>query len=82
MSARQRNWAARTWAHLIADLGGRCARCGKKRDLELDCIRPQGHKHHRIEWSWRISFYRSQYAAGNLQVLCKHCNAKKGASYG
>lgn len=36
-----------------------------------------GHAHHRLEFSARISFYRHQAAAGNLQLLCSSCHSIK-----
>lgn len=78
MAARQRRWALRTHRKLIQQLGGACEWCGRKRNLELDCITPRGDRHHKMEWSWRISFYRAELLGGNLQVLCEHCNASKG----
>lgn len=80
MGLRQREWAARVRSALLADLGGRCEYCGSTQDLEFDCILPDGHKSHhaRMDPSWRMSFYRQQHEAGNLQILCTHCNSRKG----
>lgn len=78
MGARQRRWAHKATKALRKQLGGQCAICGKTHNLEFDCIAPQGHFHHKIEWSWRISFYRNQAHAGNLQLLCAKHNAMKG----
>jgi 5-methylcytosine-specific restriction endonuclease McrA len=81
MAKRQRAWARRTSAYLRALLGNQCALCGALEPLTFDCIVPPpdgGDRHHKIEWSWRISFYRSQLAAGNLQLLCDSCNSAKG----
>lgn len=80
MGLRQRDWARRVRAALIAELGGICRGCGTTEDLQLDCIVPQGDRHHKIEWSARISFYRSQHRAGNLQVLCESCHSEKSAN--
>lgn len=77
MGALQRRWAAKTSRKLKLLLGGHCAICGTTRNLEFDCIVPCGHWHHRIEWSWRLSFYRSQFQQGNLQLLCTKHNARK-----
>ncbi len=54
--------------------------CGTTEQLEFDCIKPMGDKHHRYDTSQRMSFYRRRHAEGNLQVLCSTCNARKGAS--
>lgn len=78
MSLRQREWAERKTKALRKQLGAKCAWCGSTRKLEFDCIKPKGHRHHKIEWSWRISFYIKEFKNGNLQLLCKHHNAAKG----
>ena len=77
MSARQKDWARRARANLLATLSAVCANCGRTDDLTFDCIRPTGHKHHTFDTSARMSFYRRQHAEGNLQVLCKNCNGNK-----
>jgi 5-methylcytosine-specific restriction endonuclease McrA len=78
MGARQRDWAKRKRARLVAILGSRCNYCGAVEDLQLDCIHPRGHDHHRMESSMRMSFYLKEFAACNLQVLCGACNSRKG----
>jgi len=77
MARRQRKWAMSQTETLRLVLGGACAVCGKVRNLEFDCIVPCGDDHHKMEWSWRLSFYRAQFASGNLQLLCQKCNARK-----
>jgi len=59
---------------LITDLGGRCENCGAIEKLEFD------HPHGR-EWTprkhdvlTRLKKYAADYAAGNLRLLCSHCN--------
>jgi 5-methylcytosine-specific restriction endonuclease McrA len=78
---KQRNWARKVRALLVQALGGVCIRCGskggKKNGLELDCIAPRGDRHHRQEWSARMSFYRHEFKLNNLQLLCKKCHGKK-----
>jgi len=80
MGKRQKEWARRARVAVIEQLGGVCKRCGGTEPLELDCILPMGHKHHKYEPSHRMSFYRQQLQAGNLQLLCEHCHAVKTAS--
>ena len=77
MSRRQKIWAARARGELIRLFGARCRICGARDFLEFDCIRPTGDRHHRMDTSARVSFYRRQAALGNLQVLCQRCNAIK-----
>jgi len=36
-----------------------------------------GHAHHSGSAPERISFYRKQMLAGNVQILCSHCNGIK-----
>lgn len=78
MGARQRDWAKRRRIQIVRALGGKCRYCGATELLELDCIVPQGDRHHRIDSSRRISFYTAQLRLGNVQVLCGSCNARKG----
>lgn len=78
MGWRQREWARRDRKRLMEELGGRCAHCGATENLEFDCIMPQGDFHHRIGSAERHSFYRYQHRHGNLQILCRACNAAKG----
>lgn len=80
MSARQRGWARLKREEMFDALGRVCKTCGATKDLEFDCIVPRGHRHHKMEWSARTSFYRRQLREENLQVLCGKCNARKGAS--
>lgn len=78
MGMRQREWAKRKTAELREQLGGACVDCGATEELQFDCIRPQGDNHHeRMEWSWRLSFYRQQHAQGNLALRCIRCNGRK-----
>jgi len=77
MGLKQREWARSQTLVLRELLGGACAHCGVEEKLEFDCIEPCGHWHHKIEWSWRISFYRQQLRVGNLQLLCQTCNSRK-----
>lgn len=78
MSARQKEWARKARATLLEILGGKCAWCESTEQLTFDCKEPMGHTHHCYDTSQRISFYRAVHAAGNLQILCHSCNARKG----
>jgi HNH endonuclease len=79
MAALQREWARRVRRTLRAQLGGCCVKCGSRRNLEFDCIVRQGDRHHRMEWSWRMSFYRRQHELKNLQLLCRKCHGMKSS---
>lgn len=78
MGARQKDWARRKRVDLLNVLGDKCVECGATEKLEFDCIVPCGDKHHKMEPSTRMSFYHAQHRAKNLQILCTHCNARKG----
>lgn len=79
MAKRQREWAKRARILLIMVLGGTCKECGTKDELEFDCINPVGDWHHQgTDSSGRMSFYRAQHRADNVQLLCKKlCHPKK-----
>lgn len=77
MGKYEKEWARRKRYELKETLGNKCAKCGKKKNLEFDCIIPQGDEHHRMDTSHRMSFYRNQYANNNLQLLCGVCNRLK-----
>jgi hypothetical protein len=78
MGQRQKMWATRTRNQMLLAMGSKCAACGTRDNLEMDCIQPQGDAHHKFERSHRMSFYRNQARKGNLQILCADCNAIKG----
>ncbi len=78
MARAQKEWARQKRRELMELLGNVCAHCGTGENLEFDCIRPRGDKHHRGEASQRMCFYRRQFREGNLQVLCSECNVRKG----
>jgi hypothetical protein len=77
MSKRVKSWARARRARLLYILGGRCAACGTDEQLTFDCIDPMGDSHHRGSTDQRVSFYTRQMRAGNVQVLCQHCNSLK-----
>jgi len=78
MGMRQRKWARKAAKRLKLVLGYCCAcGCGRFQRLQFDCIIPQGDRHHKIEFSWRISFYRRQAKQGNLQLLAEPCHITK-----
>jgi hypothetical protein len=80
MAKRQRDWARRKLAMLHDILGNVCAHKHKgkcKGEIQIDCIIPQGDKHHKMDSSARASFYHKQLKQHNLQLLCEYHNAVK-----
>ena len=77
MARRHKLWAKRERERLFSILGRHCTACGATDRLTFDCIEPMGDTHHRGNAPARICFYRRQMQAGNVQVLCEHCNALK-----
>jgi 5-methylcytosine-specific restriction endonuclease McrA len=80
MGRRQKEWARDARRRLILELGGKCARCGSTVALQIDCIVPQGPKHHKFSPDRRMSFYSQQRAKGNVQLLCSECHSAKSPS--
>ena len=77
MARRHKLWAQATRQRMTLILGGKCTACRSTERLEFDCIVPMGHMHHAGSAPDRIVFYRRQMQAGNVQLLCTHCNALK-----
>jgi len=79
MALRQRKWARKATVALRLSLGGKCAHCRTTEKLTFDLVIPyDAGRHHKMEYSWRVSFYRIEARHGNLQILCEKCNARKG----
>lgn len=77
MGASHKQWAREARVRLIERLGGECEACGSRENLEFDCVKPCGDRHHKMDTSARMCFYHGQERAGNLQLLCSgHNNAK------
>jgi len=67
--------------HFIKLLGGECVICHSKENIEFDHIIPiktcvSKMSRSKREWHWF-----TEYAKGNLQLLCPGCNNKKNDSY-
>ena len=77
MGRVQKMWAIKERARLMGILGEVCVYCGATECLTFDCIKPQGHEHHRGSTDERMVFYRKQFRLGNLCVACSSCNSKK-----
>ncbi len=59
--------------------GAFCRHCGGREDLTFDCIEPKGDMHGRGKSpSDRMDYYWKEYLRGNVQVLCRTCNSRKG----
>lgn len=65
---------------LISQLGGKCVRCEETRPRRLEF-------HHIRERTWvarelsrwsRMKRYREEAEAGEIELLCRSCNAKLG----
>lgn len=78
MSRRRKDLARHHRAALLVELGNRCAQCEATVDLTFDCKESRGHRHHTMDASARMCFYRQQHREGNLQILCRPCNGRKG----
>lgn len=78
MSRYRKLLARQHRVHLLVELGNVCKECGDTRDLTFDCKVSQGHRHHSMDASARMCFYRKQHREGNLQILCRSCNGRKG----
>lgn len=74
---RAKRCAERRWM-LIMQLGGKCANCRTRKNLEIH------HKNGRLWEPWktsrwrRIKRYEQEAKAGLLEVLCSKCNKKVG----
>lgn len=74
MRSYQRKWIQKRRADVIAQMGGRCARCPATEHLEVDHIDPSKKVSHRI-WSW--SPERRAEELAKCQLLCRWCHIDK-----
>src|SRR5271170_297973 len=75
--SRQSDWAKIEKLRMKFILGSKCVICGTFSCLTFDCIKPTGHRHHKLGSVARVTFYREQMRRGNLQLLCSDCNSRK-----
>lgn len=76
---RWQRWLARWRAYITHALGGKCTNCGRSDQLEFDHITPSTVDLHALNQSQRRHHYEEELCRGNLQLLCRSCNASKGA---
>ena len=63
---------------IIDRLGGQCAKCRSKKNLEIDHINGRNWDlAKKSRWS-RVVIYEREEKEGKLQVLCRKCNKLKG----
>lgn len=85
MGVRDRERAYVRHKELIERLGGKCVECGtkgtanpKQNPLEVDHIHGRDYDITKMDASWRMARYLREEKRGELQVLCKRCNGRKG----
>ncbi len=66
--------------HFIKLLGGKCAYCQTKENLEFDHIIPCLSDMSKMSRSKREWHWFDEYSKGNLQLLCASCNNIKNDS--
>ena len=74
---RVRNYHKRR-SKLIKKLGGECAKCGRKRNLTFDHLKPRTWSCRKLARWVRIKRYEEEAEKGLIQVLCADCNRRKG----
>lgn len=80
-SIRNREARTRRRNRLIQRLGGKCVQCESIVDLEFDHLYPRNWKSHALSSDRRLTIYEQEAGDGRLQLLCRSCNAKKGAPH-
>lgn len=71
-------WCEAERARLIALLGGKCVRCGKKTKLEFHHTKPRTWVASSMNrWS-RLAQYKRDIERGHIELLCNKCNCKAG----
>lgn len=63
---------------LLAALGRKCAECGTTDNLEFDHLYQRDWKSNQVWASTRLRIYAEEARRGEIQVLCRGCNARKG----
>jgi len=76
MSSRQIQYVRKTRKQLIDKLGGVCALCGSRDELEFDHINGRDYEPSKLSSSARLARYKREVAAGEIRLLCNPCNLK------
>lgn len=77
-SARLVRWAKAKRKELFRVMGGRCAECKTRKDLQFDHPNGRDYDPARLSrWS-RMTRYIRDWKAGNLRPLCGPCNRRDG----
>lgn len=63
---------------MIADLGGKCKRCGSKKKLEFHHTHPRTWETRKHNQWVRLNKYQEDIDAGHIEVWCKPCNQEAG----
>lgn len=70
-------WARDRRDELYLLMGGACRRCDATRGLQFDHIVSCGWVPSAHSWAQRMIEYGRALRAGNLQLLCARCHARK-----
>lgn len=74
-TTRQTRWAHKWKAWLLAQLGGKCALCGSKQDLEVDHVHGRSWCIRDYSQAGRVRKYLAEFHQGvKLRALCRSCN--------
>ena len=75
------NWKERR-ADLLKQLGGKCAKCGRTKDLQFDHKKSRNWKPETMSKEKRLRSYQTAAKAGKIQLLCAGCHAEKTITEG
>lgn len=73
---RKRRYAERK-VEIVALLGGACARCGGRDNLEIDHIDPKQKKFEVMAKCWCTSWDKLKVEIAKCQLLCERCHLEK-----
>jgi hypothetical protein len=55
-------------------MGGRCSRCPERDGLEFHDVLERGAEHHGLGGAARLRWYRAEWHAGHVVLLCGRCH--------